>query len=51
LLGVHNRDHAAKIVCRILLAQPRLLSFAGIFSRGLWQTQQAQTTAPKEEIV
>ncbi len=51
LFGVHNRDHAAKIVCRILLAQPRLLSFAGIFSRGLWQTQQAQTTAPKEEIV
>ena len=35
LLGIHNRDHAARIICRILLAQPRLLSLARIFSRGI----------------
>jgi flavin-dependent dehydrogenase len=35
LLGVHNRDHAGKIIWRMFLAQPRLLSFASIVSRRL----------------
>ena len=43
LLGVHNRDHAAKILCRILLAQPRLLGLAGILSRCLWQSSGWQS--------
>ena len=34
LLGRYNRDQAANIVCRIVLAQPRFLSLAGFVSRG-----------------
>jgi len=51
LLGVHNRDHAARILCRIILAQPRLLSLAGILSRGLWQSsaRQSQCAQPSVE--
>jgi flavin-dependent dehydrogenase len=30
LLGIYNRDQAARILCRIVLAQPRLLTFAGM---------------------
>jgi digeranylgeranylglycerophospholipid reductase len=33
LLGIYNRDNAARMLCRILMAQPRLLSFAGLMSR------------------
>jgi digeranylgeranylglycerophospholipid reductase len=33
LLGRYNRDQAARIVCRILLAQPRFLSLAAVLSR------------------
>jgi digeranylgeranylglycerophospholipid reductase len=33
LLGMYNRDQAARMVCRILVAQPRFLSFAGLLSR------------------
>ena len=43
LLGAHNRDHASKILCRLLLAQPRLLSLAGILSRGIWQGSARQS--------
>ena len=51
LLGVHNRDHAARILCRIILAQPRLLSLAGILSRGIWQSsaRQSQCAQPSVE--
>ena len=38
LLGRYNRDQAVKMVCRIVLAQPRLLSFAGFSSRLLWRS-------------
>ena len=57
LLGVHNRDHAASMLWRILLAQPRLLGLAGIFSRGMIgqssgrQSQGRQAAAAKEETV
>jgi flavin-dependent dehydrogenase len=54
LLGVHNRDHAARIICRILLAQPRLLSLARIFSRGIiWPSsaRQVQPLPAKEETI
>ena len=37
LLGRYNRDQAGKMLCRILLAQPRLLRFATILSRGIWE--------------
>jgi flavin-dependent dehydrogenase len=30
LLGIYNRDQAARILCRIVLAQPRLLTFGGL---------------------
>ena len=33
ILGAHNRDHAAKIVWRMFLAQPKLLSFGATVSR------------------
>jgi digeranylgeranylglycerophospholipid reductase len=57
LLGLHNRDHAASILCRMLLAQPRLLGLAGIFSRGMMrqssgrQSQPGQPAPAKEEAV
>jgi flavin-dependent dehydrogenase len=52
LLGVHNRDHAAKILCRILLAQPRLLGLAGIFSRAIFrQGPSGQALPAKEETI
>jgi flavin-dependent dehydrogenase len=31
LLGRYNRDHAAKMLCRIILAQPRFLSYGALF--------------------
>lgn len=37
LLGHYNRDQAARMLCRIFLAQPRFLSFAGLLSRVVWQ--------------
>jgi digeranylgeranylglycerophospholipid reductase len=37
LLGRYNRDQAARILCRILVAQPRFLSFAGLMSGAIWQ--------------
>ena len=35
LLGRYNRDQAVRMLCRVLLAQPRLLSFATLLSRGI----------------
>ena len=37
LLGLYSRDQAVTMLCRILVAQPRLLSFAAFLSRGIWQ--------------
>jgi flavin-dependent dehydrogenase len=37
LLGIYNRDQAVSMLCRVLLAQPRLLKFAASLSRGIWQ--------------
>ena len=37
LLGRYNRDRAAGMLCRILWAQPRLLGFGVVLSRGLWE--------------
>jgi len=51
LLGVHHRDHAAKIVCRILLAQPRLLRFAARLPRGLGNKAARQRFVPPPQIV
>jgi digeranylgeranylglycerophospholipid reductase len=39
LLGRYNRDQAARMLCRILWAQPRLLGFGMVLSRGLWERQ------------
>jgi flavin-dependent dehydrogenase len=37
LLGFYNRDQAARMLFRVLLAQPRLLKFAASLFRGIWQ--------------
>lgn len=37
LMGFYNRDQAARMLFRVLLAQPRLLKFAGSLFRGIWQ--------------
>jgi flavin-dependent dehydrogenase len=37
LLGFYSRDRAAQMLFRIILAQPRLLKFAALLSRGVWQ--------------
>ena len=37
LLGRYNRDQAAGMLCRILLAQPRFLGFAPFIARGFWK--------------
>jgi hypothetical protein len=37
LLGRYNRDQAARMLCRILWTQPRLLAFGMVLSRGLWE--------------
>ena len=37
LLGLYNRDQAAKMLFRVMMAQPRLLSFAACLSRNIWQ--------------
>ncbi|HEY2918591.1 MAG TPA: NAD(P)/FAD-dependent oxidoreductase [Candidatus Binatia bacterium] len=37
LLGMYNRDQAAGLLCRILLAQPRFITFAGLVS---WRRKQ-----------
>ncbi len=37
LLGLYNRDQAAIMLCRILLARPQLLRFAALLSRGVWK--------------
>jgi flavin-dependent dehydrogenase len=36
VLAHYNRDHAAKILWRLLLAQPRFLGLAGVVARRLW---------------
>lgn len=36
LLGRYDRDQAASILCRVVLAQPRFLSLASILWRRLW---------------
>jgi len=51
LLGLHHRDHAAKMVCRILLAQPRLLRFAVRLPRGLGNKAARERVAPPPQIV
>ena len=43
LLGLYSRDQATRILCRILLAQPRLLRFAPFLSRGIWQNRSGRT--------
>jgi len=37
LLGLYNRDQAARMLFRVILAQPRLLQFAASLFRGIWQ--------------
>jgi digeranylgeranylglycerophospholipid reductase len=39
LLGRYNRDQAAGMLCRILLAQPRFLGFAPFMARGFWKNK------------
>ena len=43
LLGLYSRDQATRILCRVLLAQPRLLRFAPFLSRGIWQNRSGRT--------
>ena len=43
LLGRYNRDRAASVTCRVLLAQPRLLRFAPLLSRALWRKSRGDS--------
>lgn len=43
LLGRYNRDQAARLLCRILWAQPRLLGFGMVLSRGLWNSRTGRS--------
>ena len=36
LLGRYNRDHAAKMLYRIILAQPRFLTYVAMFRGPVW---------------
>jgi flavin-dependent dehydrogenase len=45
LLGRYNRDQAARMLCRVLWAQPRLLGFSMILSRGLWERPSVSDSA------
>jgi len=47
LLGVYNRDQAARMLFRILLAQPRFLKFAAFLSRGIWQHKNSNLKATR----
>jgi flavin-dependent dehydrogenase len=49
VLGAHNRDHAAKIVCRLLWAQPRFLSLAVVLSRRLWLGSEVTSNSMVED--
>jgi hypothetical protein len=52
LLGRYNRDRAASIICRVLLAQPRLLSFAPLLSRAVWERlTRSRARAPRNEQI
>ena len=37
LLGRHNRDHAAGVICRLMFAQPRFFKFAPFVARAVWK--------------
>lgn len=47
VLSLYNRDQAARMLGRILLAQPRLLRFAGVLSRGIWQSTIRESSVPE----
>ena len=51
LLGRYNRDQAARILCRIIMAQPRLLTFAGCMSGAIWQKFVRQGYDKQREIL
>jgi len=48
LLGRYNRDQAARMLCRILWAQPRLLSFGMVLSRGLWASRAQRRVSSRD---
>ena len=43
LLGYYNRDQAARMLCRILWAQPRLLGFGMLLPRGIWERRPGRS--------
>ena len=45
LLGRYHRDQAARMLCRILWAQPRLLGFGMVLSRGLWERRAERSVS------
>jgi len=47
LLGLYNRDQAAAMLFRILLAQPRFLKFAAFLSPGIWQHENSNLRAAR----
>jgi flavin-dependent dehydrogenase len=51
LLGRYNRDQAGRMLCRILVAQPRFLIFAGFLSGAMWQKFLRPTYYEPREIV
>ena len=51
LLGIYNRDHAAAMLCRILVAQPRFISFAGLLSRRSREKLAGKKPRPRASIL
>ena len=50
LLGRYNRDQAARMLCRILWAQPRLLGFGMVLSRGIWERRAQRSVGTQPGI-
>jgi flavin-dependent dehydrogenase len=51
ILGHYHRDQAARMVCRLLLAQPRLLKFGATFARGFWRQSFSWPSQTQGELM
>jgi flavin-dependent dehydrogenase len=49
LLGRYNRDQAAGMLCRILVAQPRFLGYAPFVARAFWKNKTEQELEQRSE--
>jgi flavin-dependent dehydrogenase len=49
LLGRYNRDHAAKMLYRIILAQPRFLTYVPMFRGPIWSAAASEQVYAQPE--